>query len=218
MRDWEQLVAERLAQIDETPEVQREVVAEIAAHLEECHLELLNAGSSDPEGHTLAQVSDWNAFCRNIRRAKEGRMSFAQRVAMPGAAAVIVALAVLKLCVSLLVAPEPCGPDGWCISISADGPAYLPWLATLPLAGALAAGLARWMGARPSQRLMAAVFPALYLGAETVVMVLLYGGFFWRIPIYWVIIPAIACAIGATPFLGGRRDPMEMRPVATTHS
>jgi len=143
-------------------------------------------------------------------------MSFARRVVMPGLAAVIVALAALRLCVYLLIAPEPCGPDVACITIAADGPAYLPWLATLPLAGALAAGLARRMGARPVQRLMAAVSPALYLGAETVVMELLYG-FFWRIPIYWVIIPAMACAIGASPFLGGRRDPLETRPVAATH-
>ena len=50
MPDWEHLVAERLAHIELTPEVQREVVAEIAAHLEECYVKLLDAGSSDPEG------------------------------------------------------------------------------------------------------------------------------------------------------------------------
>jgi hypothetical protein len=64
---------------------------------------------------------------------------------------------------------------------------------------------------------MAAVSPALYLAAETVVMGLLFG-YFWRIPIYWVIIPALACAIGAFPFLGGWRDPFETRPVAATHA
>jgi hypothetical protein len=217
MPDWEDLVGERLAHLKLTPEVQREVVVEIAAHLEECHIELRDAGSSDPVGQTLAQVSDWSTLCRNIRRAKEDPMSFARRVVMPGLAAVIVALASLKLFVSLLVVPQPCGPDATCISVSADGPAYLPWLATLPLAGALAAALARWMGGRPAQRLVAAVFPALYLFAEMFVMGLI-DGFFWRIPIYWVIIPAIACAIGALPFLGGRRDPIETRPVATTHS
>ena len=206
MPDWKRLVAERLVHITLTPDVQREVVAEIAAHLEECYIELRDGGSSDPEGQALAQVSDWNALCRKIRRAKEDPMSFARRVVMPGVAAVILALAALKLCVYLLVVPEPCGLGEACIAVTADGPAYLPWLATLPLAGALAAGLARWMGARPIQRVMAALFPAMYLAAEIVVMGLLYG-FFWRIPIYWALIPAIACAIGATPFLGGRGDP-----------
>lgn len=215
MPDWKQLVAERLAHIKLTPDVRRDVVAEIAAHLEECHRELVAGGSFDPERQTLAQVPDWNALCRRIRRAKEDRMNVVRRVLMPGLAAVVVVLAALRLFVYLLIAPEPCGPDATCISITADGPAFLPWLATLPLAGALGAVLARSMGARPVQRLIAAVSPALFLGAETMVMGLL-DGFFWRIPIYWVVIPAIACAIGALPFLGGRRDPIDARSVAVT--
>jgi hypothetical protein len=43
----------------------------------------------------------------------------------------------------------------------------------------------------------------------------LFYEFLWRIPIYWVLIPAIVCAIGAWPFLGGRRDAVETHPVAT---
>jgi hypothetical protein len=70
------------------------------------------------------------------------------------------------------------------------------------------------MGALPVQRLMAAVFPALYLAGETVVFAVV-DGFFWRIPIYYVLLPAIVGAIGASPFLGGRRDPVDTRPVAT---
>jgi hypothetical protein len=220
MPDWERLVAERLAHSKLTPELQREVVAEIAAHLEECYCELVRAGSSDPEGQTRAQVRDWNALCRKILRSKEDRMSFARKVVMPGIAALIVALAALRLFVYMLIAPEsvPCGPDLSCVSVrvSADGPAYLPWLATLPLAGALAAGLARRMDAQPVQRLVAALFPALYLALEMFVMGLVFG-FFWRIPIYWVIIPAMVCALGAVPFLGDRRDAIQTQPVATTH-
>jgi hypothetical protein len=216
MPDWQRLVADRLAHTDLLPEVQREVVAEIAAHLEERYAELLRAGSSDPEQQTLQQVSDWRALCRNIRRSKEEPMSVVRKIVMPGVAAVIAAVAALKVFVYLLIVPQPCGPDLTCISVSADGPAYLPWLATLPLAGALAAGLARRMGARPRQRLIAAVFPALYLFAEMVV-VGLFSAFFWRIPVYWVLIPAVVCAIGAIPFLGDPREPLETRPVATTH-
>jgi hypothetical protein len=217
MPDWECLVAERLAQSRLTPEIEREVVVEIAAHLEECHRDFLEAGSSDPEAQTLSQVSDWNALCRRIRRSKEDRMNFARKVVMPGLAALIAAQAVLKLLIYLLIAPEPCMVDSTCISVSADGPVYLPWLATLPVAGALAATLARRLGARSSQRLIAALFPAFYLGAETLVISVL-DQFFWRIPIYWVIIPAIACALGALPFLGDRRQPTESRPVPATQS
>ena len=218
MSDWERVVGERLAQSKLPPDVQREVVVEIAAHLEECSHELFRAGSPDPDAQALEQVPDWDALGRNIRRSKEDSMSFARKVVMPGAAAAIAALAALKLYVYLLIVPEACGPDGMtCIRVAADGPVYLPWLATLPLAGALAAALARRMGARPGQRLMTALCPAIYLGAETLVMSLM-DTFYWRIPIYWVIIPAMACAIGALPFLGDRRDPGVSHPVAETSS
>jgi hypothetical protein len=105
--------------------------------------------------------------------------------------------------------------DATCITFSAFGPAYLPWLATLLPAGALAAGLARRMGARPGQRLLAAVAPAVYLAVETVV----WGftdGFFWRIPIFYVVLPAVVSAIGALPFLGGRNNPIGWGSVAAT--
>ena len=228
MSDWERVVGERLAQSRLPDDVQREVVVEIAAHLEECSHEHRQAGSPDPDAQALAEVPDWDALGRNIRRSKEDRMSFARKVVMPGAAAVIAALAALKLYVYLLIVPEVCGPefagqsaglisDAMCIRVSADGPVYLPWLATLPLAGALAAALARRMGARPGQRLMTALCPAIYLGAETLVMSLI-DTFYWRIPIYWVIIPALACAIGAVPFLGDRRDLGPSHPVAATSS
>jgi hypothetical protein len=55
------------------------------------------------------------------------------------------------------------------------------------------------------------------LGAETLVMGLI-AGFFGRIPIYWVIIPALACAIGAWPFLGGRHDAIDPQPVLPAHT
>ena len=210
MPDWERLVTERLAQIQLAPHVRREVVVEIAAHLEEHYLELLETGSADPEGQTLAQVPDWYSLCQNIRRAKEEPMGFARRVVVPALAAAIVSVTVLKLCVYLMVVPQPCGVDATCIRVAADGPAYLPWLATLPLAGGLAAWLARSMGARPVQRLIAALSPALYHGIETLVVGLLFG-FYWRIPIYWVLIPAMACAIGASPFLGGWHGPVQRR-------
>jgi hypothetical protein len=167
MPDWENLIAERLAGSGLAPEVQREVVAEIAAHLEEGYLELRRAGHADAEQQMLAQVSDWRALCRNIRRSKENPMGFTRNVVVPGLAAVILSQAALRLYVYLLITPEPCGPDMTCIAITAEGPAYLPWLATLPLAGATAAWLARLAGARSMQRLLAAVSLALYLGVET---------------------------------------------------
>jgi hypothetical protein len=78
--------------------------------------------------------------------------------------------------------------------------------------GAFTAWLARWMGGRPIERLVAAAAPALYLAVETLVMSLV-DAFYWRIPIYWVFVPAIVCAIGALPFLTDRRNPIDSESV-----
>jgi hypothetical protein len=224
MPEWERLVAERLAHTELTPEVRREVVAEIAAHLREHCDELRRTGSPNSEAVTLAQVQDWNALSRNIRRSKEDRMSFARKVIMPGIAAVIVALAAFKFFVWMLVPSLPCEVDAAtvdlvtnCVTkiVSADGPAYLPWLATLPLAGGLAAALARRLGARSKQRILAAVFPAIYFAFD-ITLISVFDTFYWRVPVYWAVIPAVVCAIGALPFLSGRRDPTEPAP-STQH-
>src|SRR5262245_5349354 len=198
MPDWTRLVDERIAPAHLEPDVQREVVAEIASHLEECHDELRKDGSADPQGQTLAQVPDWITFSRDIRRAKEDRMSIVRKVLVPGAAAVVVALGSLRLLAALLVPLQPCATGSDCVVqlVSADGPAYLPWLATLAMTGALTAWLARRLGAHRRQRLVAALFPAIYLGIETTVMSVV-DPFFWRIPIFWVLIPALVCAISA---------------------
>jgi hypothetical protein len=126
-------------------------------------------------------------------------------------------LGALKLLVFLLVVPEACGPDTTCIRVSADGPVYLPWLATLPFAGALSAILARTAGARPTERLVVALSPALYLFVEMFVMGLVVG-FFWRIPIYWVLIPALLGVVGAWPFLGGQGRVASAQPLTPTHT
>ncbi|HEY7497737.1 MAG TPA: hypothetical protein VH740_04465 [Vicinamibacterales bacterium] len=215
MPDWQRLTADGLAQTRLAPEVRRDVVEEIAAHLEECYGESLDAGSADAEQQARAQVSDWRALGRSIRRSKEDPMNVVRRVILPGIAAVIVALGALRLCVYVLITPHACGVDDTCILITADGPAYLPWLASLPFAGALAAALSRRVGGQLRQRVLAAVCPAAYFAGEIVYYSLL-DAFYWRIPIYWILIPAIACAIGAIPFLGGRRDTVEAQPLTAT--
>ena len=216
MRDWERFVDERLARTSLPRETRDEIVAEIAAHLEEHEHELRTAGVPDPRIETMSQVADWRAFGRSIHRAKEGYVSIIRKLVIPGVVAWLMGLGALKLLVMLLVAPEACGPDTTCIRVTADGPVYLPWLLTLPFAGALSAILARGAGARPAQRLFVALVPALYLSSETLVMGLV-DGFFWRIPLYWVLIPALLAALGAWPFLGGQRRVPAVQPMAPIH-
>ena len=217
MPDWERFVDDRLARTTLPREIRAEIVAEIAAHLEELEDDLQIGGVADPRTETMSQVSDWRAFGRNIRRAKEGYMNIIRRLVIPGVAALLMGLGALKVLVVLLVVPEVCGPDTTCIRVSADGPVYLPWLATLPFAGALSAILARRAGARPAERLVGALFPALYLFVEMFVMGL-GDGFFWRIPIYWVLIPALLGVLGAWPFLGGQGRVASAQPMSPMHT
>jgi hypothetical protein len=101
MPDWEQLVGDRLGRLKLPREERREVVEELAAHLEDCYAELRHAGSPDPEGYTLAQVPDWEALSRKIRRSKEGPMNKTVRIVLcgmlAGAVASLLALAAFVL-------------------------------------------------------------------------------------------------------------------------
>lgn len=100
MPDWEEIVGQRLERMKLEPEERQEVIAEVAAHLEECYQELCVAGSPDPEGYTLAQVPDWKALGRRIQRSKEGAMNQAVRIVLcgllTGTVAVLLALGVLR--------------------------------------------------------------------------------------------------------------------------
>ena len=215
MPDFEHLVAERLARLDLAPDQRRAVIAEVSAHLEEFYRSRVAAGSRDPEAETLAQVADWKRLSRRIRRAKADRMRMLRTVALPGLGAVILAWITFKASVFYLVQPVPCphfklqpGTEvagGLCTIVTANAPMYFAWLATLPFAGALAAALARRAGATPTQRLSAALLPALALAIETIMLGITWG-FFLQIPVYWVLAPAAMCILGALPFLGGGRD------------
>ena len=153
-------------------------------------------------------------------------MGFLRRVAVPGIVAAFVGVASLHWMVELLVAPQPCGaavmsnlPPGLtveasCKIVTAGAPVYLSWIALLLLTGACAAAIARRLGARPKPRLVAAISPALYLLAETIIASLTHG-FFWRLGLYFVVVPAIVCAIGAIPFMTDRHGPNGAEPIAT---
>jgi len=67
--DWMQLVRERLAA---SRSCGHEVVAELAAHLEEVYEEALARGSSETEAMRIAlqQVDDWQALSTEISRTK----------------------------------------------------------------------------------------------------------------------------------------------------
>lgn len=224
--DWQQLVAERLGSIQLAPDERREVLTELAAHLEDCYRELCAAGSPDPEGYTLARVPDWKALGRKIRNSKEDPMNFPRRVFIPGLMALCLAQALMSTSHHLLV-PLFGVPTAWQFRWAVPA-YYVPWLLALPLAGALGAWLSRRAGGRPGQRLTAALFPAFFAPVAMVALAIrvtffvpqdaleTFNFFGWLLD--WVLLPALACGLGALPLLSGAAHQAEQSPPTQTAS
>jgi putative ABC transport system permease protein len=71
VRDWQAFVRSRLSLPELTPEREARIVRELATQLEDCCREAVARGASDVEADTLtqAQIADWDAMARNLRRA-----------------------------------------------------------------------------------------------------------------------------------------------------
>ena len=209
MPDWKVLVGERIGPLDLPPAARDEVIAELAAHLEDVYDEQLASGVSESEAlnHALQQATKWRPLARNIERTKrkEGIMnSRTKQLWLPG----LVSLA---------------GSMGWMMLLQITstklqmpwkhaGVAFLPyvvWVLTLPLIGAASGYLSLRAGSKRPARIAAVVFPSiimsvLWLGLLAVVLArkspqpfqaLNFSfGFF-----LWVVLPAAALLLGTLP-------------------
>ena len=215
MPDWEQMVRERLGGLRLPEPERREVIAEVAAHLEDCHQELCTAGSPDPVGYTLAQVPDWEALGRKIRKAKEVFMSYRRQVTLPGVAALL--FSGLSQILVFRTASV-----WWRTGGGIEYPSTLVtvlWVLTFVLSGSIGAALARHAGAAPRRRILAGIYPSFQLPWIFVVVwiaTLIQGGHLANRPplvgavLAWAGVTA-ACALGALPWLFGasRTEPAQ---------
>ncbi len=71
-RDWEELVCAKLAGLAIEPRERREVIEELAAHLEESYESLRTKGLPEQVAmqQTLGQVADWQDLRRRIQVAR----------------------------------------------------------------------------------------------------------------------------------------------------
>ena len=81
MPNWRKLVKERLATRGLAPSVEEEVVAELAAHLEESYTEACARGLGYEQAIAVSmrEVEDWKVLRENICRAKSGGDSMNHR-------------------------------------------------------------------------------------------------------------------------------------------
>jgi hypothetical protein len=215
MRDWEALVRQHLAGLTLEAGERREVIAELAAHLEESFDELRRHGVAEEAAadRALLQVKDWRALRRRIQRARRKEDVMTDRVKqvwLPG-------FLTLFLSMMLLMAIQFFGPKPLIVSTSGwrmTAPVaviYVPWLLSLLLIGAIGAYLAGRAGASHRAALLAIVFPVLpysiffviwipvslilddHIGHNVMFNALLIGF------VAWVVLPGVALLAGGLP-------------------
>lgn len=215
MRDWNALVEERLAGLSLGPGERREVVEELAAHLEEIFDGYVRQGVTEEAatGRALSQVTDWQVLRRKIQRARRKEDVMTDRVKqvwLPG-------FLTLFLSMMLLMAIQFYGPHPLFVSTSGwrmTAPVaviYVPWLVSLLLIGAIGAYLAGRAGASPRATLFSILFPVLpysvffviwipvslilddHVGHNTMLSALLMGF------VAWVVLPGVALLAGGLP-------------------
>lgn len=209
MRDWMQEVRRRILDLELPADVKEDVIAELAAHLED---------TEDDAGcaHELCEHFDegqWRSLKRAIRRAKneEGIMnSRTKKLWLP-------AMANLTVYTILLYIGAFCFDDRvWTPRLSPAShsplPLFHPWLVILPMCGAVGALLAKRWDAPLGSRLIAGLAPSLVWLAVFTIMTAVFvcaPGYFHGFPMSqvavaafgWILVPAMLLLLGTVPFL-----------------
>jgi hypothetical protein len=212
MPDWENIVANRLANlILEVPE-KNEVLAELAAHLEETYASLRAEGLSQEEAlhRTLSQVRNWDELRRKIQTAKKKEGKMAKR----GPLNWLPVGTTFVLSMSPLMGALRAGmfPHGFLVNSNASLLIYVPWLLALPVAGAIGAFWSRRAGSGRGARLAVCLVPiialtGLFLLCLPVNLPLVPGeagrqlSYLASCFLGWVVIPSVALLAGALPLL-----------------
>ena len=226
MHDWATLVRERLGRLDLAPEQKKEIVAELAAHLDDCYEEQRGQGLSETKAmqHALDEVCGWRKLARKIQRAKreEEIMNYRTKsIWLPGL--VSLTAASVSLAVFQFIGWQP--RILWMKEIPVPLFVYLPWLVLLPLCGAAGAYLSRRAGGERPTRVLAGLFPSIVmLGAFCLILVVEFlmslfvdrraielrflahhFAILWLLLLSWVVLPGVLLLLGALPFLRARK-------------
>lgn len=214
MPNWTELLRERLDLRGLSPQQQEETVAELAGHLDELFDEYRAQGlnESDAVARTLGEVPDWRALAKTIQSAKreEGNMNNrTKHFWLPGLVSLTAANLILMILIRLGLQPHVYNMRQTAMTV------YFPWLAALPLCGALGAYLSRRTGGGRFARVAAGLFPAgIFLAIFGVILLvssILGTNRFFRLSALaiavgvWTLLPGASLLLGALPFLSRRR-------------
>jgi cation transporter-like permease len=219
MRDWEQLIRDRLDRRNQPAMIEQEVAEELAYHLEDVFEACREKGLSEEEsmGRAWAEVNNWPRLARKINEARGGKEMLKDRIMrmwLPGAVSMTLAMGILLT--ALWVGRLPRMTE---ISPRISVYIYVAWLLILPVIGAFAAYWSRRAGGSVVNRAAAALFTVATMVA--ILSTLVYLGLladhgiksprflnvFLSSTVGGILIPALALLLGALPFL--RRRPLE---------
>jgi hypothetical protein len=205
--DWNALVEERLRPLHLPAKESQEVVAELAAHLEDLYDEQIQNGLSECAAleKVMNEVAQWRPLARKLQRAKlkEGMMNArTKQLWLPGLVSLSAAMVFLTILIQISMQPRYLGRSPLSMVL-------LPWLAMLPLCGAAGAYLSRRRGGYRWARLAAGLFPTIVLFVLCSILTmthlivpaqprLWYGSFAL---ILGIILPSAALLLGTLPFL-----------------
>ena len=210
MPDWKGIVRQRMSSPSSPCNPKEEVIAELAAHLEEAYEHAQSRGL-DPSVAlevTLQEVNDWHALAAEIHRveSQEGPMNHRTKSLWLPALLTLLSASVSLMAMQFLgFRPRLVWIHGMGVTL------YWPWLAGLPFCGALGAYLSQRAHGLTRARLAAGLSPALIM-LIVMLLILPWGlvldGFHFFILVgfgmglaNWVALPAFALLIGAAPFL-----------------
>lgn len=215
MRDWKAVVREHLRTLRLEPEQREEVIAELAAHLEDIHAECRGQGMSDSMAFQVCtrQIAQAEKIARTIEHTKEGLMNYRTKTLwLPG----LVTLAAASILLAILQQVSSFQPKIFWVQGEALG-VDLRWLMLLPICGATGAYLSRRAGAKRLTCLVAGIFPAIIMVGSFCLFFpvgliqrnsfvdhhLLYLGLSM---LDWTVLPGSALFVGAAALAYQRRD------------
>lgn len=212
MKDWERIVREHLEAGKLPRGVCDEVVAELAAHLDETCEQARQRGMTDDAAvkTALQEIDDWRVLADEIMRAKSEEDSMNQRTK----ALWLPALATLTAVSLVTLALTEASLQPRFIERPAKAPVlYMTWLFSNLFFGALGAFLSRRAGGSRLARIVAGTFPAIVMFGICVVAipvsafsepnpyVLHHPAGLALAVVIWAGAPGITLLAGASPFL-----------------
>jgi len=226
MHDWTVVVRESLKKLGLRRDEEQEVVAELAAHLEDTYDEQRRAGMSDDEAfrYAVEQAVGLKASRRDIRRAKrqEEIMNLRTRTLWLPALATLFASSTLLM---LLQRFAFLHPKTW---IKDEGTLViaLPWLLLLPFCGALGAHLSLRTGGRRLTSVLAGISPSIIMLAVFCVLlpfgilvqknpyIIHHPAYFVLATFNWTVVPGVPLLLGVAAAwrFSSKEHSLETRP------